>query len=221
MQSDRPPPVRGSKPLKDVDSAELAQLIRALAWFLPPLLILGACAIYAGRHLLGLSPFQSFLAGLAVVLIGFSFFYVIIYKGVIGGTASFLGSIYGGASTPAQRQPAYSRAQALASRGAYDDAFAVLEADIYQDPGDPGPYLAAAAICLEDVGDRERAAEWYRRALAAERINAETGAYVCIRLAQIHEAEGETGRACVELRRLLECYPESRYCEQARRRLSE
>ena len=110
-------------------------------------------------------------------------------------------------------------AQALAVRGAYDDALAVLAADIYEDPGDPGPYLAAAAICLENLGDGKRAAEWYRKALAAERITAETGAYVCIRLAQIHEAEGDTGRARVELRRLLECYPESRYCEQARRRL--
>jgi tetratricopeptide (TPR) repeat protein len=207
------------KPLKDVGSTERAQLLLALAWLLPALLVLGGFTGYAAGSILGLNPFQSFLVGLAVVLTGSAFFYVIIYRGIIGGTASLLGSIYGGTSTPVQRLPAYSRAQALAVRGAYTDALAILEADIYEDPGDPGPYLAGATICLEGIGDRKRAIEWYRRALAAERLTAETGAYVCICLAHIHEAEGDTGLASVEFRRLLECYPETRYCEQARRRL--
>jgi hypothetical protein len=209
------------KPLKDVDSAERAQLIHALAWLLPALVVLGVFTAFAASAILGLGLFLSLLVGLSVILIGFSFFYVIMYKGVIGGTASLLGSIYGGAGSPAQRRPAYSRAQALASRGACDDALAVLEADIFEDPGDAGPYLAAAAICIDNLGDRQRGADFYRRALAAERLNAETGAYICVRLAQLHEAEGDTGRESVELRRLLERYPESLYCAQARRRLKE
>lgn len=221
MRPDPPGNSPGLKPLRDVDSTERAQLIHALSWLAPALLILGAATTFAGGALLGLSPLQSLLAGLAVVVLGFAFFYLILLKGFIGGTASLIGSIYGGPSTPATRRPAYSHASALATRGAHDDALAVLEAEVFQDPGDPGPYLAAATICMEDIGDNKLAVEWYRRALGAERITPETGAYVCIRLAQLHESEGDTGRACVAYRRALERYPESRYSEMARSRLKE
>lgn len=206
MRSHEPRDLRRSHALKDVDSTARAQLIRAFAWLLPALTVLGASAVFAGGAVFGLSALQSWIVGILVVLGGAAFFYVVVYSGVIGRTASFLGNIYGGSSTPAQRLPSYSQAQALASQGAYSEALALLEAEVIEDPGNPGPYLAAAAICLEGSKDHQLAVSWYRRARTAERISAETSAYVCIRLADIYEASGEIGPASVELRRLIEVY---------------
>ncbi len=206
---------------KDVDSATRAQLFFASTWLLPALIVIGIATAGASRFVLGLGPFQSLLAGLAVMVGGSALFYVVVYKGLIGGTASFLGNIYGGSRTPAHRAPAYSRAQALAKKGSRVDALAVLEAEVVEDPGNPGPYLAAAAIALDEIGDPHLAADWFRRARVAERITAETSAYVCLRLAEIYEAVGDPGRASVELRRLIELFPDSQYTELARGRLRE
>ncbi len=206
---------------RDVDSATRAQLFFASAWLLPALIVIGVATAGASRFVLGLGPLQSLLVGLAVMLGGSALFYVVVYQGVIGRTASVLGSIYGGSRAPAQRAPAYSRAQALAKKGSRDDALAVLEAEVVEDPGNPGPYLAAAAIALDEFGDARLAADWLRRARGAERITAETSAYVCFRLAEIYESVGDPGRASVELRRLIELHPDSQYTELAGGRLRE
>lgn len=221
MQAGDTPQRKRPRAPKDVDSATRAQLFFASSWLLPALIVIGVFTAGASHFVLGLSPIQSLLVGLAVMLGGSALFYVVVYKGVIGGTASFLGSIYGGSRTPAQRAPAYSRAQALAKKGSRIDALAVLEAEVVGDPGNPGPYLAAATIALEEAGDPHLAADWFRRARGAERITAETSAYVCLRLAEIYEAVEDTGRASVELRRLIELYPDSPYTELARGRLRE
>ena len=199
------------RPLKDVDSTERARLLVASAWLLPALLLMGSfIAVKAG-----------WVAGVLVVLGGACFFYGVRYAGVVGGTASFLGSLYGGSRQPVQSLPAYSRAQALARRGSGADALTLLEAEVALDPGNPGPYLAAAAIAWDELGDREIAASWYRRARNAERITPEVDAYLCVRLAEIYEATGESERASSELRRLLQEHPESDYAGRARKRLRE
>ncbi|UCF21024.1 MAG: tetratricopeptide repeat protein [Gemmatimonadota bacterium] len=199
------------RPLKDVDATERARMIHASAWLLPALLVIGA---FAAR-------IAGWVAGVLVVLGGAFFFYGVLYAGVIGGAAGFLGSLYGGSRQPVESQPAYSRARALARRGQHDDALKVLEGEVALDPGNPGPYLAAAAIAWEEMGDRELAASWYRRARGAERITDEIGAYLCVRLADIYETDGETRRAASELRRLIESYPGSRYVGHAGKRLQE
>ncbi len=221
MLSDDSSQVRRPRAPKDVDSATRAQLIFASSWLLPAMIVLGAAAAGGSGFILGLGPLQSLFVGLLVTVGGAAFFYIGLYKGLIGGAASLLGSIYGGSRTPAHRIPAYSQAQALARKGARIDALAVLEAEVTADPGNPGPYLAAAAIALEEMGDPHLAADWYRRARTAERITTETSAYLCFRLAETYESVGDRGRAAVELRRLLERHPDSQYTELARVRLKE
>lgn len=221
MQADDSTQVKRPRALKDVDSPTRAQLIFASSWLLPALTVLGLATAGAGRFLLGLGRLQSLLAGLAVMLGGSLFFYVVVYKGLISGAALFVGSIYGGSRTPTQRSPAYSRAQALARIGAQDQALAVLEAEVRANPANPGPYLAAAAIALDEMGDFSQAADWFRRARGAAHMSAETSAYVCFRLAEIYESIGDRGRAAVELRRLIELHPDSQYTDLARKRLRE
>lgn len=208
-----------STPPKDVDSTARAQLAVALAWFVPTLLILGSLAVWAGRALLGLTPLQSYLAGIGIVLGGALFYYVVMFKGVFEGAGWFFGQIYGGGSTEGRRQVPYSRAHAMSLQGAHEEALAILESAVLKDPEDPGPYLRAAMISFQELGNYKLAVEWYRRAQRAARMDPEMGAYVSMRLADIHESHGEAGSAMVELRRLVTLYPESKYVPLARRRL--
>ena len=112
-------------------------------------------------------------------------------------------------------------AHALSLRGDHKGALAILEAAVLEDPEDPGPYLRAAMISLQELGNYQLAVEWYSRARRAARMDPEMGAYVSVRLADIHESHGEAGSAMVELRRLVTLYPKSKYVPLARRRLEQ
>ena len=152
---------------------------------------------------------------------GVLFYYVVIFKGVTEWTGWFLGQIYGGGSNEGRRQVPYSRAHAVSLRGDHKGALAILEAAVLEDPEDPGPYLRAAMISLQEFGNYQLAVEWYSRAQRAARMDPEMCAYVSVRLADIHESHGEAGSAMVELRRLVTLYPESKYVPLARGRLEQ
>jgi tetratricopeptide (TPR) repeat protein len=115
----------------------------------------GAAGLLGG--ILAGHPVLGFLAG--SLLVGFGSFFV---SEVIGNKAK---AIYSpsGASTPPNRD--YSRAEALAVRGHYDDAIAVYEVAIAELPSDPDPYVRLATLLMEKVGDPERASVWLQRAL--------------------------------------------------------
>lgn len=68
-----------------------------------------------------------------------------------------------GRTTPPDRD--YSRAEALAARGHYDEAIAVYHEAIDEIPSDPEPYLRIARLLTDKVSDPEKAARWLRRAL--------------------------------------------------------
>ena len=208
----------GDRPVKDVDSTARAQLIKALVWLAPACLVFfGAVTLAASSA--GAGPLQALLIGLALGLLAPLLVYAFLFLFVIGGTANYLGRLYGGGSTGTPTPPSYWRAQALSVRGAHKEALESLEAEALGDPGDPGPCLRAAALCIEELDDPEAAVEWYKRARRAVRVTAETDAYVSIRLVDLYEAQDEAGRAMVELRRLLERHPDSQYARSARARL--
>ena len=211
--------IEGSgKPLKDVDAAGRAQLLKALAWLVPVGVFFFFAVTFASLSA-GAGIVQALLIGLGLGLLAPLLVYAFLSLFVIGGTANFLGRLYGGGSTGTPTPPSYWRAQALSVRGSHREALEALEAEVLNDPGDPGPCLRAAALCIEELDDHEAAVKWYKRARKAERITAETDAYVSIRLVDLHEAQGENGRAMVELRRLLERHPDSQYVRAARARL--
>ena len=211
--------IEGSdKPLKDVDLAARTQLFKALAWLVPVGLFFFVAVTFAAASA-GAGLVQALLIGLALGLLAPLLVYAFLFLFVIGGTANFLGRLYGGGSFGTPTPRSYWRAQALSVRGSHREALEALEAEVLDDPGDPGPCLRAAALCIEELDDPEAAVDWYKRARKAERITAETDAYVSIRLVDLHEALGENGRAMVELRRLLERHPDSQYARSARARL--
>ena len=93
------------------------------------------------------------------LVVGFGSFFV---SELMGGRANVVYSP-SGRSTPPNRD--YSRAEALAVRGHYDDAIAVYEVAIAELPSDPEPYVKIATLLTEKVKDPERAAVWLQRAL--------------------------------------------------------
>jgi tetratricopeptide (TPR) repeat protein len=212
--------IEGSdKPLKDVDATARAHLVKALAWLLP------ACvAFFLGVTFVALSKgagvAQALLLGLFLGLLGPLLVYAFLFRFVIGGTANYLGRLYGGGSSGSPTPPNYWRAQALSVRGSHREALEALEVEALADPGDPGPCLRAAALCVEELDDPESAVEWYKRARSAQRITTQTDAYVSIRLVDLYETRGEAGRAMVASRRQLERHPDSPYAQSARSRLN-
>lgn len=221
----RPDANAGAEPqrsprLKDIDAAHRAQMIFMLSWFVPALLILSVAAGFGALGILELTPLQSVLVSAGFAIGGAGFFYIVIYRGFVLGTASLIGRLYWSDSPGTPPPPTYWRADAASARGAHTRALQELEAAALEDPHHPGPYLRAAALCVQQLHDPAAAVEWYRRARRAERIEPETAAYVTLRLAEIQEEMGEEGSAMVELRRLLTLYPESQYAERAREELA-
>jgi tetratricopeptide (TPR) repeat protein len=204
------------KPLKDVDAAERVFLYKALVWLTPAgfLVSLSLTALLANR---GWNPLAALGAGFAIGLGGM----LLVYFGVIGGTASLFGKVYfisGSTGTPLPRTS--WRAQALAVHGSLDKALAALEEEAARYPDDPGPCLRAAALCLDELDDPEGACRWYERARRAVDLAPETDQYLSVRLAELYESLGAEDRARVELRRLLELHPDSAYAAGARARLA-
>lgn len=205
---------RWRRPLKDVDTVARAQFFRAAVILVPVglffSLVIGSLLARRGM------PFP---LGLLIGLGGISLVYGFIYFVFIGGTASFLGKIYF-SSAPPLEAPQSWRGQALAVRGSHADALEAFEAEAALYPNDPGPCLRAAALCLEELDDPEKAIAWYLRARKAEGLPRETDEYLCVRIADIAESIGDDSRARVELRRLLERHPDSQYAAAARGRLA-
>ena len=80
----------------------------------------------------------------------------------VGGAAHVLYAPSGPSTRPARD---YSRAEALAVRGHFDDAIAVYQEAIDEIPSDPDPYLRIARMLTDKASDPEKAAVWLQRAL--------------------------------------------------------
>ncbi|MGD2153166.1 MAG: hypothetical protein PVG79_07830 [Gemmatimonadales bacterium] len=205
---------RWHRPLKDVDTVARAHLFRAAVYLVPVglffSLVIGSLLARRG---------MPFWLGLLIGLGGIALVYGFIYFVFIGGTASFLGKVYFSSDPPVEGPQSW-RGEALAVRGSHADALEAFEAEAALYPNDPGLCLRAAALCLEELNDPEKAIAWYLRARKVQGLPEETDEYLCVRIADICESIGDESRAMVELRRLLERHPGSQYAAAARGRLA-
>jgi tetratricopeptide (TPR) repeat protein len=205
---------RWRRPLRDVDTVARAHLFRAAVILVPVglffSLVIGSLLARRGM------PFP---LGLLFGLGGVSLVYGFIYFVVIGGTASFLGKIYFSSAPPLEKPQSW-RGEALAVHGSHAEALKAFEEEAALYPHDPGPCLRAAALCLEEINDPEKAVAWYLRARKTEGLPREADEYICVRIADICESIGDDSRARMELRRLLERHPNSDYAAAARGRLA-
>ncbi len=207
------------KPLKDSDLASRAFLLKALGWLLFPAIGFSAALIYYFVKS-GFNPLLALILGVAIGAGGPTLVFGIYYFVVVSRTVSLFGRIYFGGDTGTPPPDTFWRAQALTARGSHAEALNTYEEAVARDPSDPTPYLRAAALCSEELGDLESAANWYRRLTKMEGITLDMAAYASTRLADVYESLGAEGREMVELRRMLTIHPESQHAQRARARLA-
>ena len=213
-------PERPTRRLKDIDAAEWAGFFRAAVWLGPVSLLIFVFTTVAAAQFRGASLGKALLYGLFVGLLGPWIAYGLLYKFVIGGTASLLGRLYY-SSESALRGTTVWRAEALSARGSHREALEAFEEEAAEHPDNPGPCLKAAALCLQELNDPESAVRFYLRAREAAGTTAETDAYISFRLANTYEMLGASNEVALELRRILQLHPDSQHAQGARARLAE
>lgn len=121
----------------------------------------------------------------------------------------------GGSTTPYVEQ--YSREQAMVMRGDVDGALQSFEAVIRENPDAIDARIKAAELYAKEKGDHRRAAELFREVQRIPTVSSGQDIYAMNRLADLFNGPlGEPGRALVELRRLVERYPNSPAATHAR-----
>ncbi|OYV66238.1 MAG: hypothetical protein B7Z72_11755 [Gemmatimonadetes bacterium 21-71-4] len=142
----------------------------------------------------------------------FSVAYLLIRPGV--GVARFYLAPTG-ASTPYEDQ--FSLEEALVMQERLPEALALYEARIAADPADARARVRAAELYAGPAGDPRRAAELLRDVQRIPGLPSGQELYVGNRLADLYLGPLATpARALVELRRLLDRYPDSRLAPQLR-----
>ena len=124
-----------------------------------------------------------------------------------------------GVSTPYTEQ--YSREQALVMLGRVDDALASFEELIREDPAAVSARIRAAEMYDRERGNPQRAAELFREAQQIDARSAGERVYIAHRLVDLYTGPlNQPGRALVELRRLIEQFPDHPAANQAREALA-
>jgi len=124
-----------------------------------------------------------------------------------------------GASTPYQEQ--FSREQALVMQGRVPEALALFEQRIAADPGAVEARIQAAELYATHGANPARAAGLFREVQRLPGLTSGQDMYVGNRLADLYVGPLATpARALVELRRLLDRYPDSRMTPQLRQAIT-
>jgi hypothetical protein len=138
-------------------------------------------------------------------------------KMVFGGSERAAKSIYmpTGASTPYTTQ--YSHIDAIEARGEIRDAIDNWEAAAAADPLNPWPLIRAAELYMRTLKEPATALERFKAARAKPAIATEHHLYVTQKMVDLYLGPmNDRGRGLVELRRLVETYPDRREAQFAR-----
>ena len=120
-----------------------------------------------------------------------------------------------GASTPYDEQFSYQ--ESLAARGDISGALESYEALISERPTAIFPRTRAAEHYARDGRDPARAAELFRQVRALPNASSSDVRYASSRLVDLYDGPlADPGRALVELRRIIELYPDSPLARHAR-----
>lgn len=209
-----------NRPLKEVDVSARARLLHAAMYLVPVGLFLGFICTLAFQAR-GLSPLAAIVAGFALGTGGLILAFALILRVIEAGPLAIMNRLYGNSSTGSPLPTDSWRARALLSSGDIATALEVLEREIESEPGDPAPLLRAARLALSELGDRDRAIEYYVRARNTGRLESRAEQYVLVRLSELFADAGMDAAAADQLRDLLRRYPESRFAPAARGRLAD
>ena len=195
--------------------------LRALSYALP---IFALAAIFF--HLLGQRFHLNAVMMVLLVLLGATIGTMLMIKAILrvsqgaGDVIRF--TVAGGSSTPYEAQ--FSEEESLVMRGRTADALRAYEAVIAAPPRGVDPAearLRAAAVYASSGGDPRRAAELLREVQRLHGVKPGQDIYASNRLVDLLIGPlGEPRRALVELRRLIERYPNSTAAHHARMALA-
>lgn len=207
--SQTPEPYR--KTLFDRHGPEALDLIRSGGYGLMVFgLVMGAVSFAAGRMSLEIVG-VALAAGVLTAVASFS-----LGHAAAGAARQFT---MGSASTPYEEQ--YSQQQALVMQGKVEEALASFEALMASAPDLVQPRLRAAELYAQHNRDPRRAAELLRQVLRTASLTAGQNVYATNRLVDLLSGPlDDPGRACVELRRLIDQYPGSANAQRAREALA-
>lgn len=179
--------------------------------------------LYAGTHLrvpswAGAGIHLAIL--LACSLIGFALGMLVV-RMIVHGSARFVaGSVLpSGHTTPPKAD--YSREDALLMQRDVHGALESFEAKIAADPGLVCARLRAADLYAREGNDPARAAALFREAQRVPGVAPADDIYASNRLVDLYDGPlADTGRAIVELRRIMERHRGTRAADDARRGLA-
>lgn len=160
------------------------------------------------------------LAGGALLVLGVVLF--VVMRGLAMPAANALLTFLGfqsGSSTPLAK--GYSHIEALTAQGRYREAAAAYRREIVSDSKDVEARIQLAQLLLKHLDDPAGAATCYREVRDLVPDEARTIGY-SLRLVDLYRTRlAAPGRALVELRRLIDRFPESPQVVGARRELQE
>ena len=111
----------------------------------------------------------------------------------------------------------HSDVDAMQARGDYAGAARAWEAIALAEPANPWPLIRAAELHERALAAPDRALEFFRRARDLPGIRPEQHRYVSQKMIDLHLGPlHDTGRALVELRRLIDQHPGTREAQGAR-----
>lgn len=201
------------KPLKDVDSQNVALLLRGAPYGAVIGLVAAAAAAIAGHQPL----WVALLVGVAAAAIGTFLPYLLASRG-----AEIGGSIYTpqGSSTPPIRE--YSLAESLVARGQLNEAVEAYELLVEDNPQDAEPAIRLARLLRDKLARFEEAAGWYRRALLKPKLEPSVEVALTRELIELYTHKLRTPNAALPyLKRLAERHAQHPAAAWAREQYAE
>lgn len=214
---------RRSKPAKESLASGLGLTPAELLRVLPAGVIVAALAALGAMQLartVGLAPLPALFLALVCGIVGF-LAGILLVRMIAMGTAQTIASaiLPSGATTPSRAD--HSREDALLMQRDIRGALDSFEAKIAADPSVAHARLRAADLYAADGGDPARAAALFREVQRLPGISMRDDVYASNRLVDLYDGQlASTGRAIVELRRIIDRYPGTRAEEEARRGLA-
>ena len=200
-------------------SAGLSNQFKAVAWMLGPMTVLdvllygltgGLAATFGGVLL-----FVSLLSWLVFAVYSF------LYKAVIDTSGDFFGRIFlpSGKSTPPAK--ALSHIEAMAVRGDLAKAVEAYKVEIATDPADVTSCERLGTIAMRQLADYDLAVWAYREAERRAETPGRKFGFALIVVGICRDQLKDRGKTVVELRRLVQLYPNAPRIETLKAELDE
>jgi len=197
------------------DAAEQATLLRLSLLLGGPTLVIGLFAIpfICWRFHL---PGSVMIAGLVLLLPATVGLVLLVEHGVTRSARNLIHTLHA-ANIPAPRQ-GFSRMEALAAQGKFEDAATAYRLHLAGEPEDVAGWLALGRLLAGPLADPEGAAEAYRAARRCPGA-AEWERIITNDLIDLYQQTGQRGRLQVELARFTELHRGTTAGEATRERL--